>query len=212
MGAVTTLLSSGAAGPIEWGVAGRALGGADVSGDLHLVAPHAAGLLVAVADGLGHGPMAALAARTAMTVLAGHAGGSVTELMTLCHEALRPTRGAVLSIASFDVTAGTVVWLGVGNVEGVMIRREGSARESRKALLLRGGVIGHRIPPLRAATLSTRIGDVLIFATDGIAAGFAAIETGDRPPQDLADEILRRCGKDTDDALVLVARYRGASW
>jgi len=53
-------------------------------------------------------------------------------------------------------------------------------------------------------------GDLLIFATDGIREGFAEGLPTDATPQQLADQILARSGKGTDDALVVVARYAGA--
>jgi hypothetical protein len=49
----------------------------------------------------------------------------------------------------------------------------------------------------------------VIFATDGIKQDFAQ---GLRPgltPQGLADDILARCYKGGDDALVLAVRYLG---
>ncbi|HMH83340.1 MAG TPA: hypothetical protein VK531_10750, partial [Gemmatimonadales bacterium] len=54
-------------------------------------------------------------------------------------------------------------------------------------------------------------GDTLIFATDGIKEGFAEQLPADATPQQQADHILTRHGKGTDDALVLVARYRGGA-
>jgi hypothetical protein len=130
--------------------------------------------------------------------------------MALCHIALRRTRGAVLSIASFDETAQQIIWLGIGNVQGILIRSDVRAPKARESLLLRGGVVGYQIPTLRAAALPVNVGDVLILATDGIAGDLAGIEPRDQPAQDLAEDILRWHGKDTDDALVLVARCRGS--
>lgn len=181
-----------------------------MSGDLHVVAAHASGLVVAVADGLGHGPEAAVAAEAAAEVLGRHPDLPVTELMLRCHEALRGTRGAVLSIASFDLVAGVLEWLGVGNVEGVLVRRDDGPKGGRESLLLRGGVVGYRIPPLRAVTLPVRPGDTLIFATDGIGGDFRATHAGEGSAGDLADDILRRHGKNTDDALVLVVKHLDA--
>jgi negative regulator of sigma-B (phosphoserine phosphatase) len=207
--AVTSAPSCDPDARIDWGVAGCALGGAEVSGDLHMVVAHSSGMLVGVADGLGHGPEAAVAAQAAAHIFACHAGLPVEQLMLLCHQALRRTRGAVLSIASFDTIAGSIEWVGVGNVEGVLIHDGGGPR-ARESLLLRGGVVGSRIPPLRAVTLRIDAGDTLIFATDGIARKFVATLPESRPPQEIADDILRDHGKGTDDALVLVAKYRGA--
>jgi negative regulator of sigma-B (phosphoserine phosphatase) len=83
------------------------------------------------------------------------------------------------------------------------------ARPVRASLVTRGGIVGSALPPLRAEVLPIAFGDTLIFATDGIRGGFTEGLASDATPQQLADDILARCGKGTDDALVLVARYRG---
>jgi len=49
----------------------------------------------------------------------------------------------------------------------------------------------------------------LVFATDGIGSGFLSDVSAREEPQRLADQILDRYGKGTDDALVLVAKYLG---
>src|SRR5437667_461770 len=77
-------------------------------------------------------------------------------------------------------------------------------------LVTRGGIVGGTtLPPLRPDVVSIARGDLLIFATDGIRGGFTEGLPTDATPQQLADEILARYGKGTDDALVLVARYAG---
>jgi hypothetical protein len=63
---------------------------------------------------------------------------------------------------------------------------------------------------LRAAITSVARGDLLVFATDGIRAGFHKLLENTKSPSDLAHLILTACGRETDDALVLVARYLGA--
>src|SRR5262245_34806908 len=93
--------------PVDCAVAGLALTGQDVSGDLHLVQPFDHGVLVAAVDGLGHGPAAASAARAAVATLAAHAHESVVLLLKRCHEELRETRGAVLTLASFNIADET---------------------------------------------------------------------------------------------------------
>src|SRR5437870_835920 len=88
---------------IESAAAGRALGGPkNESGDIHVVSPFPEGVLVGVIDGLGHGAEAALAACAAADVLKACAGEPVKALIQRCHESLRQTRGAVMSLASFN--------------------------------------------------------------------------------------------------------------
>ncbi|HEX4628981.1 MAG TPA: SpoIIE family protein phosphatase [Gemmatimonadales bacterium] len=195
---------------IEWGVATLTLAGETESGDLHLVQPTGAGVLVSVVDGLGHGAEAAAAARTAVAALAQNAQPSVLWLLQECHKALVGTRGVVMSLASFDRADGSMTWVGVGNVEGVLAYTDPGARRARTSLVTRGGIVGGELPPqLRAEVISITPGDTLIFATDGIKAGFADGLPAELSPQELAELILARHCKGTDDALVLVARYTG---
>jgi phosphoserine phosphatase RsbX len=56
-----------------------------------------------------------------------------------------------------------------------------------------------------------RSGDLLILATDGVRTGFTSQVRLSDPPQQVADDILARHGKSTDDALVLVARFLGGT-
>jgi len=194
---------------IDWGVATLTLPGERESGDLHLVKPVRAGVLVSVVDGLGHGAEAAAAARAAVAALSRHAQESVLPLLQRCHQALAGTRGAVVSVALFDRADGSMTWLGVGNVEGVLLYADAGGRRGRERLVTRGGIVGSELPPLRAEVLAVAPGDTLILATDGIQSGFADDLAVEAPPQQLADQILTRSGKRTDDALVLVARYVG---
>jgi len=198
-----TLVSSA----IEWGVASRALPGQPASGDLNVVKSFPDGVLVAALDGLGHGEEAATAAAVAAATLEMHAGEPVMTLVQRCHEALRATRGVAMSIASFNVSRGLVTWLGVGNVEGVLLRRSSTRPVAEVSLLLRAGVVGFQLPLLDVEVVPVSAGDTLIFATDGIHSDFARGLARNNPPQKAAEKILARHARATDDALVLVARY-----
>jgi serine phosphatase RsbU (regulator of sigma subunit) len=202
-----------AAAQIEWGVATLTLPGERESGDLHLVKAVAHGVLVAVVDGLGHGSEAATAAHAAVAALDRHAEESPLPLLERCHRALQGTRGAVMSLALFDPAGQAMTWVGVGNVEGKLLYADGSDRFARVrgSLVTRGGIVGSELPRVKAQTLPVSPGDTLIFATDGIKEGFSEGLPADVTPQQLADQILARYGKATDDSLVLVARYRGGA-
>lgn len=198
--------------PIEWAAAERPLPGEEESGDLCLVRPFPDGILVAVVDGLGHGPDAAIASRAAVVTLAAHNDEPVGMLAERCHRALKGTRGVALSLASFDTQRHALTWAGVGDVEGVLLRADPYARPTREYLLQRSGVVGYQMPPrIRGEIIPVSHGDTLIFATDGIRSGFVDDTSLDGSPQQIADGILARCARETDDALVLVARYTGGS-
>jgi phosphoserine phosphatase RsbX len=196
---------------LDWGVASLALHGETVSGDLHVVQPFPNGVLVAAVDGVGHGAEAAAAANIAIATLKAHPHESVLPLLKRCHDDLRETRGAVLTIASFKLLDGTITWAGVGNVEAVLLRADAKGAPPRDYVMLLGGVVGLQLPPLRGFVIPVSPGDTLILATDGIRSGFAEGLPLENSPQQIADRILSRDAKGTDDALVLVARYLGGS-
>lgn len=99
--------------------------------------------------------------------------------------------------------------LGVGNVQGVLVRAGSKAGSVREGLLLRAGVVGGQLPPLQAAVLPVSAGDTLVFVTDGVRGDFAENLSALESPQRAADRILKRYPSGTDDALVLVACLTG---
>jgi serine/threonine protein phosphatase PrpC len=179
------------------------------SGDIPVVWSFPNGALAAAVDGLGHGPEAARAAREAEEILRGSAGEPAHRLIERCHQGLKRSRGVVMTVACFDAMEDTVTWLGVGNVEGRLIRRSDQGEIHRESMVPHAGIVGYRLPPLRAVTLPVHRGDVLILATDGIRGDFTGPADLSRTPKQIAERILEEEGKGTDDALVVVVRYLG---
>jgi hypothetical protein len=132
-------------------------------------------------------------------------------LVQRCHEALAATRGVVMSVAAVDTRDLGVSWVGVGNVEAVLVRGGSGSGPARQQLLLRAGVVGQKLPPLQAARVAARPGDTLVMATDGIRGGFDAALPPARSARQLAEAILARDARATDDALVMAVRLRGAA-
>ncbi len=196
---------------VDWAVATRPLAGQAESGDSFIVRSVGPGVLVGVVDGLGHGPEAAVAARAAVSVLDRYSPEPLPDLMKRCHEALHGTRGAVMSLAYLDGTTDSLTWLGVGNVQGVILNGGSSARRTRTTLVAAGGILGSVLPRLQSRAYPVARGTTLIFASDGIKSAFADELSTDVSPEQLADQILARYGIDTDDALVLVVRYGSTS-
>ena len=194
---------------VELGVACATLPGQSTSGDRYVHERFTDGVLLALVDGIGHGPEAAAAAETACAILKTHAADPVIALAERCHGGLRFTRGVVMSLAAFDLRHNLLTWLGIGNVQGVLRRFGMPTDGTEELLLLRAGVVGSQLPPLRASVLPIVPGDMLVLATDGVESGFALRITTWEAPLRAAQEILDCYNKGTDDALVLVARYQG---
>jgi negative regulator of sigma-B (phosphoserine phosphatase) len=194
---------------VEYGVAKFVLPGQGESGDHHVICCNQNGILVAVIDGIGHGEEAANASKAAAALLKSSADEPIISLVERCHEKLRATRGVVLSLACIDREHGMMTWLGVGNVQGVLMRADAKKGNVRESLLLRAGVVGSQLPALQATVLPIVRGDTLFFATDGVRSDFSVTLSARENPQRAADRILEQYRSGTDDALVVVSRLTG---
>lgn len=192
---------------VDWAAASVVAPGHHESGDQRCVRILDNRTIIAVLDGLGHGPEAAEAARRGVALIQQSSTTDVVTLVRECHDGLRGTRGVVMSVAMVDGLAQTMTWIGVGNVRGHLWSDRSPAPRS---LLLRSGVIGSFLPQLRAAAVPLNEGDTLVFTTDGVGAAIDERLLRGNSLQATAERILARCRTGHDDALVLLARYRGA--
>lgn len=198
-------------GPFGWAAASRARPGETATGDLVVVRTVPGGTFVGALDGAGHGEPAARAAATARDELHDLAGPDLAAIVMRCHEVLRSTRGVAMMLAFLSATAGTLTWLGVGNVVGTLVSADGLGPRRQAWLATLGGVAGHALPPLVPGRLTLSHGDVLVLATDGVSAAFADALELSGLPQDIANRIVERHWTGTDDAVALVVRHLGAA-
>jgi negative regulator of sigma-B (phosphoserine phosphatase) len=194
---------------LERGVAGLAHEGEGRSGDLAVFAPCPQGGLVAVIDGLGHGDAAADAAEAAARIIEEHAESPAQELFERCHQQLRHTRGAVMTLAWFNLEKRAMQWTGVGNVEARLVRAGDDLGARYDSPVVLGGVVGYNLPQVRVGSIPLGPGDAVVLATDGVGADYSASLESGVPAQELAERVLERHHKGTDDALAVVVRYLG---
>jgi negative regulator of sigma-B (phosphoserine phosphatase) len=200
-------------GPIEWAAKARPRPGENVCGDRMIaVDVEDTGALIGVLDGLGHGAEAAEAASRGVDVLRAARAEPLDVLVQRCHRALSGTRGVAMTLARIDFRTDTLSWAGIGNVAADLVAKHPAGVEVRSSARLAGGIVGYRIPEaLTPQEVPIRPGDLLVITSDGIVEDhldgidFAASSLA------IADQILRRHAKDSDDALVLAARHRGVS-
>ncbi|MFL6622894.1 MAG: SpoIIE family protein phosphatase [Sulfurifustaceae bacterium] len=193
----------------DWGAASLVHAGETECGDRSVVQTFDDGALVAVIDALGHGHYAAEAAGVAARTLEQHAGDAPAALIERCHLNMRGLRGAAISIASFDCGQHTIQWLGIGNVTGLLVYADPDAHPRVRALLVRAGTVGDRLPALRPSVEPVAAGDMLILASDGVRTEFAEMLPAAIEPQRLADRIIDGYAKGSDDATVVIFRYNG---
>lgn len=204
---------NGRFGPIEWARAGRPLPSEYTSGDRGIAVDiDGEAALFGLVDGLGHGPSAADAAVRAVTAVTRASSERIEVLIQLCHRVLLGTRGVAMTLARVDFATNTLAWTGVGNVTAHLVAKAPTGVEIRSSARLTAGIVGYRIPEIRPAqVVSIRTGDLLVMRTDGINEDYLDHIDFSSSSVVIAEELLDKDARETDDAMVLAARHRGIS-
>lgn len=143
--------------------------GAEQSGDAWTCVRAGDLLTLMLADGLGHGPEAALASTAAVEEVRCSGHLPPAELLRRLDEALRGTRGAAVAVAQLDPRAGRLRFCGVGNVGARL--REG---DSWRHLLSRPGIVGtHRPRTLPETAVAWGPDRLLVLHSDGLPSRWA---------------------------------------
>ena len=193
-----------ATGRMRIGGVGVAARGELICGDAWGAWETAAGLTIAMADGLGHGPEAARAATRAVEVFASAAALPGTEAMFHAHAALHPTRGAAAAIASIDSHAGQLRFVGVGNIS-LVLSEPGSSRQCVSL----GGTLGHEARAFREFAYPWRPQTVAVMHSDGLTSHWSLDDyPGLRActPSVIAAVLYRDFTRGRDDCTVVVAK------
>lgn len=160
---------------------------------------------VMACDGLGHGPLAEVATRTAVRAFAAAADGPPAAVLDEVHRALRGTRGAAVMVAELDPAAEVVRAAGLGNVSGFI-----TWAGQRRQLVSLPGIAGHQPRSgAREFTYALPAGAVVVLHSDGITDKWTLADYPglfDRHPTVVAATVLRAAGVRRDDASVFVAR------
>jgi anti-sigma regulatory factor (Ser/Thr protein kinase) len=191
----------------EVAILGRAHPAEHLSGDQAAFVRRGETVLAAILDGLGHGPAAREPTDRAVAVLRAHPGLSPAELIKRCDGALRGTRGAVMSAVRIELAAGTVEHAGSGNLSTALYEADGAARRFASATRVVGSTQPER--PLRPESACFGQQRTLVVHTDGITSRADLRERLDLlrlPALVLAHRLVAEFGRESDDALVLVAR------
>ena len=160
--------------------------------------------LAMVADGLGHGPLAAEASRRAAEVLMGSSATSPAAVLERIHAALGTTRGAAVAILRYDAESRTVVHAGVGNVV-VRLIEDGRIR----TIPSQPGIVGHRSPRLRETSFPVGPSVAAVMHSDGLSQRWSLEDVPgvlDHRPAVACAALVRTAASRRDDASVLVLR------
>jgi hypothetical protein len=176
-----------------------------VCGDAWRLARGRDGLLaVVVADGLGHGPLAAEAAEAACAVFEADPFAGPRAMIEAMHGATGGTRGAAVAVARIDAAAGRLTFAGVGNISGTLM---GADAEDRRGLMSHNGTVGHQVRKVQEIEYPWGPAAVLVLHSDGLQTRWALEKYPGlvrRHPAVIAGLLYRDFRRGRDDATVVV--------
>ncbi len=182
-----------------------AVHGETLSGDGWQVRIEGSQAALMVADGLGHGPVAAEASDAALKSFADSPVTSApSQMLERAHQRMRSTRGAAVAVARLDADAGTLRFAGIGNISGRLL----SGVEDR-SLMSQHGTVGHQIRTPQDIDYEWPAHAFVILHSDGLATRWTLAETPGLlqcEPAVLAGWLLREHARGRDDASVVVLR------
>ncbi|WP_017315248.1 ATP-binding SpoIIE family protein phosphatase [Mastigocladopsis repens] len=200
----TPLPTSLALDKLELGVVCLPKAGEEVCGDAWACKISQERSLLLVADGLGHGPLAAQAATEAVRVFHENSHRSPQEIIEAAHGALRSTRGAAVAIAEVNFEHQSVRFAGVGNIAATVLWSEGSYR-----LVSYNGIVGHEVRKIQEFTHQWHPGALLLLHSDGLGTQWRLERYPGlihKHPSLIAGVLYRDFYRSRDDVTVLVVR------
>ena len=160
---------------------------------------------IMVADGLGHGVLAAEASSAARRAFE-ETTGSPRLLLEAMHSALRSTRGAAVAVAEIEPIRNCVRFCGIGNIVGRIISSNNSQHMTSM-----NGIVGHQTIRVREFEYEWRPESLVVIHSDGLSARWELSQypgLQSRRCSVVAATLFRDLRRVTDDGSVLVGRQR----
>jgi anti-sigma regulatory factor (Ser/Thr protein kinase) len=196
------------AAPFESGAVSVPKKGEPVCGDAWGLQQSPSAARLVVADGLGHGLLAAEASRSAVRLSEELPALSGAQLMERIHGALRSTRGAAVAIAEVDAGRGVVQFTGIGNIAGVVLAPSGVVQR----MVSHPGTAGHEVHRIVEFQYAWHPASVLVLHSDGVSSNWSLERypgLAGRHPSLIAGVLYRDHRRERDDATVAVVRHSG---
>lgn len=178
--------------------------GEEACGDAWAIRTQGAGLEVLLADGLGHGVLAAQAADVAVTSFLEQRHDRAAQIVERLHGPLRSTRGVSLAVAAISAMNDTLAYAGVGNIAGVIL-----ANGQTRSLVSNNGIVGHQMPRIHEFTYPYPRDATVVLHSDGLTTRWkleAYPGVLEHHPSILAGILYRDFRRPRDDVAVVVIR------
>ena len=188
--------------PLEFGVASRPYGLFKQNGDAFIIKQMNEEVLIGVIDGLGHGPLAHIAAQEARNYVEKHHNQPLKSIFQGTNVACNKTRGVVMTLVRIDWIKRKMQFAGIGNILGRIVGSETSLN-----IMARRGIIGNHAPSPLISEIDWNKSFILILHSDGVSKEWFQAEINyHNPATDLAIMILKKYAKDDDDATIVVVK------
>jgi hypothetical protein len=174
-------------------------------GDSWIFQESARAVRLTVADGLGHGPLAAQAALAAIRTAREELNESAPGWLERIHGALRATRGAAVAVAEIDLSAQVLRFAGVGNIGAAIVAESGPVRH----LVSHPGTAGHEVRKISEFTSPWSSRSLLVMHSDGLQTRWSFDSYPgllERHPSLIAGVLYRDYTRGRDDVTVVAAR------
>jgi anti-sigma regulatory factor (Ser/Thr protein kinase) len=158
--------------------------------------------LCAVADGLGHGPLAAKASAEALRCFREQSHRAPKEIVERVHDAIRGTRGAAFAVAQVNPRENVVRFSGVGNIGATVL--EGPVS---RHMVSQNGTAGSEVRRVTEFTYPWSETALLIMHSDGLLTRWdLSLYPGlvARDPSLVAGVLYRDFSRGADDSTVVV--------
>jgi anti-sigma regulatory factor (Ser/Thr protein kinase) len=171
-------------------------------GDSWSIAEDQGRVATLVIDGLGHGPLAAVAAQAAVEAFRDNPLAPPQDTMHELHRRLSATRGAAAACAVLDVETSQVTYAGVGNISGILLH-DGT----RKGLPSHNGTLGVALPRAKQFVYAWPPASIVVMHSDGVSArwnlaAYPGLST--LHPALIAGLLYRDLARARDDATIVV--------
>jgi anti-sigma regulatory factor (Ser/Thr protein kinase) len=202
--------ASRARAAVESGIVCVPLAGEEECGDdcaIHL--GDDARCTVMAVDGLGHGALAATAAREATRLFRAEPGLRPEAVLGVLHDGLRGTRGAAAAVAEVDWRRRIVRFAGIGNIAASI---QTAGRSQR--MVSHYGTLGHTLHRLREFAYPLPEGSLVILHSDGLSERWdlaTYLGLPGRHAMVVAAVLYRDFARSTDDTSVVVLREGAAA-
>ena len=193
------------AGAPRWAATQLCAPGESLCGDTWHVRADAGTVRLVVVDGLGHGPLAADAARSALQACDAEPDAGPEKLLDAIHAQAQGTRGVAAAVCRIELESGRVRFAGVGNISACILAPGAGGR----GLMSHNGILGVQARRVQGFDYELPEGALLVMHSDGVQTRWNLDDypgLRQRHPATIAALLTRDFVRGRDDATVIALR------